>query len=452
MGAVYAAQRVDRLYDKEVAIKVLRRDQLLREPGRHEELRRRFQFERQALASLDHRNIARLLDGGLTADGLPYLVMDHIEGQPIDEYCRTRGSTTCERLNLFRQVCAAVHCAHQHLVVHRDLKPSNILVAADGTPRLLDFGIAKLLDPLAGPSQTRTHLQPMTPAYASPEQIRGEAVTTASDVYALGVVLYELLTERRPYALEGASQAEAARLICELAPEKPSTAAAGRGPRRSRPGSSGIRWPRGSPGGAETRQTDRLSRRLRGDLDVIVLKALHKEPARRYGSVEQLSEDIRRHLDGLPVLARKDTVFYRASRFVRRHALASAICALLLCGLLAATAAAMLSARAARRARVQAQEEARSANQVAEFLVQLFETADAVERGRRTLPQGHWFLGRFLLAHGRHLLWEGRDGEAEAALLEARDLLEAKLDNGHPLCSECARLLAELHERQDHRP
>jgi eukaryotic-like serine/threonine-protein kinase len=297
MGTVYLAARADD-FRQQVALKLVKpRLGLL--PGTSADVLTRFRNERQILAALNHPNIARLLDGGATADGLPYLVMEYIEGQPLDTYCNEHQLSTGERLKLFRQVCSAVHYAHQHLVIHRDLKPSNILVTKDGTPKLLDFGIAKLLTPdLAAQTlhETAPEHRLLTPAYASPEQVRGELLTAASDVYSLGVLLYELLTGHSPYRRIDLPPHLLLRVVCEEEPERPST-------------STELN----ETGGRKGRSA------LRGDLDNIVLQALHKEPARRYASVEQLSEDIRRHLARLPVSARRDTLLYRTSRFIRRN-------------------------------------------------------------------------------------------------------------------------------------
>src|SRR5262249_30517086 len=250
----------------------------------------------------DHPNIARLLDGGATDDGRPYFVMEHIEGLPIDEYCRQRRLSVDDRLRLFRQVCAAVHYAHQNLVIHRDLKPSNIVVTEDGAPKLLDFGIAKLLQAdLAQSFDTLSGVTPMTPAYASPEQMRGEKLTTASDVYSLGVVLYELLTGLSPYRLKANTFGELMRAVVEQEPERPSTAL-----------TSADDELNAAPVTIEP--LDKLRRRLAGDIDSIALMALRKEPQARYGSVEQFGEDIRRYLEGLPTIARKVTFGYRAAK------------------------------------------------------------------------------------------------------------------------------------------
>jgi serine/threonine protein kinase len=268
----------------------------------------RFLAERQILASLDHPNIARLFDGGVTEDGLPYFVMEYIEGLPIDEYSDSQKLSTAERLRLFRAVCAAVNYAHQKLVVHRDIKPTNILVTAEGTPKLLDFGIAKLLAPDASSNianQTATTRQFMTPGYASPEQVRGEPITTSSDVYSLGVLLYELLTGHRPYNFKSGAPQEIARVICEQEPERPSTAIHRVEEQTDASGVTRITLTPESVSKPREGQVDKLRRRLVGDIDMIVLKAMRKEPHRRYGSVEQFSEDIRRHLEGLPVIARK---------------------------------------------------------------------------------------------------------------------------------------------------
>jgi serine/threonine protein kinase/tetratricopeptide (TPR) repeat protein len=344
MGAVYLALRADDQYRKHVAIKLIRRGLDT------DDIIRRFRNERQILAGLDHPNIARLLDGGATGDGRPYLVMEYIEGQPIDDYGDHHKLSTEDRLTLFRQVCAAVQYAHQHLVIHRDIKPSNILVTEDGTPKLLDFGIAKLLTPeLAAQTldATAPALRLMTPDYASPEQVRGEPITTASDVYSLGVVLYGLLTGHRPYRLTGRTPHEVLQAVCEQDPEKPSTAIT-----RVEEVSTDGETKRITPQSVSHTRADtpeRLRRRLSGDLDTIVLKAMHKEPQRRYASVEQFSEDIRRHVEGLPVIARKDTLRYRAGKFIRRHKVGVFATALIMVTLVGGILATLWQARVAER-------------------------------------------------------------------------------------------------------
>jgi eukaryotic-like serine/threonine-protein kinase len=300
MGAVYLARRADRQYEKQVAIKLIKRGMDT------EAMLRRFRNERQILAGFDHPNIARLLDGDTTEDGLPYFVMEYVEGVPIDEYCDRHALPVSERLRLFRQVCAAVSYAHRRAVIHRDLKLSNILVGSDGVPKLLDFGIARLLQAGAAAESPATMLEQrvMTPEYASPEHLRGEPVTTASDVYSLGVVLYRLLTGQRPYRVQVQSVENMARAVGQTEPQRPS---------------------------AVTDATS--SRRLRGDLDNIVLMALRKEPERRYLSVEHFSDDILRHLEARPVLARRDTLTYRAGKFVKRNTAVSVAAALVVLSL-----------------------------------------------------------------------------------------------------------------------
>lgn len=312
MGAVYLADRADEQFEKRVAIKVVKRgmdtDFVLQ----------RFRNERHILASLDCPNVARLLDAGTTEAGTSYFVMEYIDGQPIDHYCDLHRLSVTARLKLFMQVCSAVSCAHQRQVVHRDIKPENILITGQGVPKLLDFGIAKILDNRTGGQTlwTAAGWRPMTPEYASPEQVRGEPVTTASDVYSLGVVLYELLTGQLPYRLRSHSLEEMERLISKAEPEKPSMAF---GRVTSKPDNNAATRDAHALEVSERRDTrpDKLRRRLAGDLDTIVLTALRKEPERRYASVDEFSEDLRRHVERLPVLARKDTLAYRIARFIR---------------------------------------------------------------------------------------------------------------------------------------
>ena len=313
MGAVFLAVRADGEFRQQVAIKLIR-------PGLDsDEVLRRFRNERQTLAGLDHPNIVKLLDGGSTPEGLPYLVMDYVEGSPIDEYCDNQKLSIQERLHLFGKVCEAVQYAHDKRVIHRDLKPSNISVTADGVPKLLDFGIAKVLEPAAGTAlATQTGTRCMTPAYASPEQVRGRSVTPATDIYSLGVVLYELLTGHGPYRLKEHTPAEIERAICEQQPETPSTAVSRVETETSSDGTKVTKTPELVSRTREG-QSEKLRRRLRGDLDNIALKALRKGRDRRYSSVEELAQDIYLHLQHLPVKARRSTLAYRASKFVQRH-------------------------------------------------------------------------------------------------------------------------------------
>ena len=315
MGVVYRAVRDDDAFHKEVALKLLHTGL---DSGYFEE---RFRRERRILASLEHPNIAGLLDAGADESGRLYCVMDLIEGSPIDVHCRERGLDIRARIELVRTACTAVALAHSRLVVHCDLKPANHLVTADGTLKLLDFGIAKLLAPDLADSSPAAPATGwwMTPEYASPEQVRGEPVTTATDVYALGVMLYELLTGRRPYDLGSRSAEEMLRAICEHEVARPSQAVI-----RTLPGDPAERAAVASPAGPPDGNLRRLRRSLEGDLDTIVMRAMAKDPARRYTSVVQLSEDLRRHLTGLPIRARPDRLAYRARKFLGRHRAASA--------------------------------------------------------------------------------------------------------------------------------
>jgi len=353
MGEVYRAARADDQYQKQAALK------LVRAGPDSTFVIGRFKNERQILAQLEHPNIARLLDGGTTEDGVPYFVMELIEGRPIDEYCDAHNLSITERLALFRQVCAAVQYAHQLLIIHRDIKPGNILVTAEGAPKLLDFGIAKILSEEAvskGADATQTAFAALTPGYASPEQVMGKPITTASDVYSLGVVLYELLTGRRPYRISSRSPQEIARAVCETEPEKPSTAVT-RGEHVQ--GESGGTLVSPSKIGAVDDGSDgsieKLRKRLEGDLDNIVLMALRKEPARRYASVDQFSQDIQRHLEHLPVIARKATLAYTTKKFIARHRTGVAAAVLVACSLVAGLVVSLREATIARAERARAE-------------------------------------------------------------------------------------------------
>lgn len=314
VGRVYLASRADRAFERQVAVKVIKRGMDT------DDLVRRFKSERQILAQLDHPHIGKLLDGGATDDGRPYLVMEYIDGVRINRWCADHALDVRARIELFLAVCDAVHFAHRNLVIHRDLKPGNILVSRDSEPKLLDFGIAKLLDPHMAALTvlpTAPGWRAMTPEYASPEQVRGDAVTTASDVYSLGVVLYELLTGRRPYALAAHTPAAIEKAVCQTQPRAASKMAR----EVARDADSNVY------GTVDARV---LERRIAGDLDDIVAMALEKEPDRRYPSVDQLAADLRRHVGGLPVIARKNAYLYRTSKFVLRHKLGVSVAALLL--------------------------------------------------------------------------------------------------------------------------
>jgi tetratricopeptide (TPR) repeat protein len=342
MGAVYLAERDDDEFRQRVAVKVVR-------DVSRAQLQRRFRRERQILAGLEHPSIARLLDGGTSDDGVPYVVMEYVDGEPIDRYCVGRGLGLRERLALFCTVCGAVQYAHQRLVVHRDIKPANILVTADGTVKLLDFGIATLVEPadaIGTPRDGATAtLHALTPEYASPEQLASGAVTTLSDVYALGVLLYVLVTDRHPFADDARTPLDLARLVTETEPPRPS----------EHPGA---------------RRRD-----LRGDIDTIVLTAMRRDPARRYGSAERLADDVRRHLDGRPVAARPDTLRYRTAVFVRRHRAAVAATALAVIAFAGAGASAVWQARTAQAERARAVRRFDEVRELAtSFLVELHDS------------------------------------------------------------------------------
>ena len=377
MGEVYRAVRDDGQYTKEVAVK------LVRSGFDSQDVLRRFLNERQILASLDHPNIARLLDGG-TEDGVPYLVMELIEGKPIDIYCDEQKLNISERLGLFRQVCGAVQYAHQRLVIHRDIKPSNVLVTKEGVPKLLDFGIAKIVE--ASDQSQATLTQAMTPEYASPEQIRGETITTASDVYSLGVVLYQLLTGCSPYAVQTRTPHVLAQAVCESEPGRPSTVTA--------KADSSYR-------DTSKRATDRkesspakLRRRLAGDLDDITMMALRKEPSRRYGSVEQFAEDIRRHLESLPVVARKGSWNYRAGKFIQRHRLSMTAAAVVVAAVLAGVGATVREARIAQANANRAQKRFDDVRKLANSL--LFEINDSMQDLPGSIPARKLLVDRAL--------------------------------------------------------
>lgn len=369
-GTVYLAERSDRQYSAQVAVKIVDT------ATAHGDLGMRFRAERQILASLNHTNIARLLDAGETDEGQPFLIMEYVHGDPVDRFCDEKRLDLTQRLELFLEICAAVQYAHQNLIVHRDLKPANILITVEGKAKLLDFGIAKLLDVGEAASVlalTRMNDRLLTPEYASPEQIMGRPVTTASDVYALGVVLYELLTGLRPYVVPAsASQLELERSICVNDPQRPSAAvrrAVDVGPVEGQSNIAAI-------AGARQLTPDRLQRRLLGDIDAIIMRALRKEPEHRYGSVEQLVTDIRRYLAREPVTARQGNWLYYSQRFARRHALGVAVSATFITLIMAFAITMSVQRQRIADERDRATQESARAEKVSKFMLEVFEAAE----------------------------------------------------------------------------
>lgn len=423
MGVVYRATREDEHFRKDVAIKLI-------DPGmRSDAILRRFRAERRILAMLDHPHIARMIDGGTAPDGAPYLVMDYVQGQPLLAWCDAHRLGVDERLTLFIAVCEAVQFAHQRLVVHRDLKSDNILVTSDGSPRLLDFGIAKLLTPDTGgaPATVTAPMQRMlTPDYASPEQIRGEPATVAGDVYSLGVVLYELLSGTRPLRFPTRSPEEILRVVTHEEPPPPSARVA-----RSADEEAARR--RGDT-------TRRLRRRLAGDLDDVVMKALEKDPARRYGSAEQLAQDLRRHLEGLPVLARGRSTAYLLSRFVRRHRAAVVAASLVALSLIGGLVATTWEARVARRERDLATQRFQDVRELSHAVI--FDIHDAIAN----LP-GSTRAREILVQHAlRYLDRLGREAGGDQSLQHELALAYAKIGDvqGRPMFPNLGRTSAAL--------
>ncbi len=434
MGSVALAIREDD-FAKKVALKVVH-------ARLSHELIRRFHDERQIVAQLEHPNIARLLDGGTAEDGRPYFVMELVDGEPIDVYCDRMGLGVRERLELVLPVCGALALAHRNLVVHRDIKPSNILVTDDGVPKLLDFGIAKRLD-LEATELTRVHDRPMTLRYASPEQIDGRAISTATDVYGLGLLLYQLLAGERPFATEESSQARLLEAIRERMPRRPSSIT----------------------------QDPRRKRELEGDLDAIVGKALRKEPEERYGSIEQLADDVRRYLEGQPVLARQGTWLYVADRFVRRHrwALGAAVFVLVL-SLAFGITATLLRQRAetARReaeiAREQALEGELQKKKALEFLKEVFRGAgpnrtrgqrdrtafELLEEAEARLPDEDETVQAELLATLGQIYTDwGQSEDAGRVWKRAEELMRRRYPRGHPELAKAINNVASWHLRRE---
>lgn len=391
MGAVYLAKRADGKFEQKAALKMLRREFNV------EQIRRYFKRESEIQAKLEHQFIARLLDVGTTADGVPFIVMEYVEGIPVNKFCEENTLSVKDKLKLFNKICQAVAHAHQNLIIHRDLKPSNILVNEKGEPKLLDFGISKLLDAEAAKDKTAlTMLGAMTPEYASPEQIRGETVSTATDIYSLGVVLYKMLTANLPYDFKGKTNGEIFKIISENEPSKPSA-------------------------------TAHKNPKLKGDLDNIILKALRKEPERRYKTVEDFSNDIWRHLDGLPILARPSTVAYNAEKFLRRNKIPVVAFALIMLSLIVGMIVSLQQAKTARAAQSEAENQSLTAKKeeekskkISEFMFKVFNYANPA-----------WYA-------------EGHKTKGQARVLDALDDLSGKIETEFP---EQADIKAELHYR-----
>lgn len=382
MGAVYLAERPFGQFNKPVALKVVKRGMDT------DDIVNRFRFERQILARLEHANIARLLDGGVTDEGLPYFVMEYVSGEPIDRYCDQRNLTIKERLKLFKTVCEAVQYAHRNLVVHRDLKPGNVLVTTEGEVKLLDFGIAKVLDPTArGDTMPLTDARSrhMTPQYAAPEQVRGEPVTTATDVYALGVILYELISGRRPYRFDSRLLSEIEEKICQEVPGRPSTVATRNLPDAPMKADEVSR--------RRSTQPDRLRKLLSGDLDAITLKALKKEPELRYASAGDMATDINRYLILRPVHAQRDSVRYRVSKFVRRYKFTVAAAAIAVMAMVGGMVTTTWWWREANIALEQANQEKQAQVETTEFMTAMFSgvnlnTTEEYDLARKIMNQG----------------------------------------------------------------
>jgi non-specific serine/threonine protein kinase/serine/threonine-protein kinase len=396
MGEVYLAH--DEKLNRRVALKLVRFGLGRADTARH------FRREAEILASLNHPNIGQLYGGEITPDGFSILVMEYVEGVRIDKYCEENRLSIPDRLEMFRRVCGAVHYAHQRLIIHRDIKPANILVTREGDPKLLDFGIAKLLDPATATigEQTMTFAAAMTPEYASPEQVRGETMTTASDVYSLGVILFELLTGQRPYRIKTRRPAEISRAITEQEPVRPSAAIA--------------------ESGEHSKFEIRSSKLLKGDLDNIVLKAMRKEPQRRYASAEQFSNDIGRHLANLPVIARPDTASYRAGKFIVRHSIGVATAGLIVITLVAGVVATSWQARVARTERARAQVEFNDVRKLATSF--LFEFNNSIQSLPGAVPARKLLVQRAL----EYLSKLAQQSRGDAGL--QRELVEAYLKVG----------------------
>ncbi len=371
MGSVFLAERADGQFEQKVALKLIK-------PGMNSnEIIKRFQFERQILARLQHPNIARLLDGGLTEGNLPYFTMEYVEGDNIDIYCDKNNLSINERLKLFSEVCSAIQYAHQNLVIHRDLKPSNIIIKKDGTVKLLDFGIAKVFtedNSFEQSALTRTGIYVMTPEYASPEQIKGESITTSTDIYSLGLILYQLITGEKAYEIKTKSPLELEKIICFTEPAKPSSAI--------KLLHTKDKFKAEKISEAHKTNLDKLIKTLSGDLDNICLMALRKEPERRYSSAEQFQQDIVNYLEGRPVSARQNTIIYRTRKFITRHKISviSAVSIFLMATLLTTFYTIQL-----KKERDKAQIEAQKAEEVSKFLTNIFKLSDPYQARGETI-------------------------------------------------------------------
>jgi len=430
MGVVYLGRRADDVYDQQVAIKLVRPVHLLAAAEFRRQLISRFEDERSILARMSHPNVARILDGGSTGAGIPYLVMEYVDGVPLTDYCKANKLDVRARLALFGKVCDGVQEAHRHLIVHRDLKPDNILVGENGEPRLLDFGIAKILEqePLPTDGKRHTSLSAMTPAYASPEQVKQQALTTSSDVYSLGVMLYQLLAGVRPYELGGLRPSEAEAVVCDTLPD----------PMRKMLDKAAL-----TDGERKARRAQ-----ITPDLERIVAKAMHKESARRYGSAQELADDIRRYLNGEPVLAHPDSTAYRMGKFVRRHRFGVAAASLALVAVLASAGVAIWQAREARQA-------AEDMAQINAFLKDVLAYSDPyVSGGTPTLAQavdsalaqvGERFEGRPDLAAGvRQVL--GSSLLSRGQVSAAREQLEIALEEAKAAYGPDSELVFNVRE------
>jgi len=450
MGTVYLGQRDDGEFHQEAAVKLVHAGE------ENTDILRRFELERQILATLRHENIAQLLDGGRTEGGQPYFAMEYVQGRSIKQYCDDERLNVDERLELFLQVARAVQHAHRNLVVHRDLKPSNIVVTEKGRVKLLDFGIAKVLGSQAGGEEplTGTLLRVLTPEYASPEQIRGDTISPASDTYQLGLLLFELLTGQRAHRLESKTLGELERAVCETDPARPSTA---------------VSAPEADPSAAWSRRTrvKSLSRKLHGDLDNIVLLALRKEPDQRYASVSQLIDDIERHLDGRPISARAPTLGYTAGKFLRRHALAVGVASAFVALLVGYAVTATVQSRTIARERDRVEVEALRAKRVSDFLVGIFRAADPyqmrgeevtaielLEAGSKTaheeLAGQPEVLSEILLVLGSVSGNVGAHERSEELKTQSLEQIRSVYPENHPAVARVMRDLAStLNERGD---